>query len=452
MLSHGSMAFKIFVVVCLFMSLTAGTDESTSSEDLQPLKPKLVIYPQGLRNGNNHYLVRRVEETLNLTCRVESPEGFILPVFNMSWDVPKKAQNSPIRVLKNQSVNALNLIVHQLQPYDEGEYECEAESSDTVIPLKTFVNVIIKKKGSCGDKLFLCNVGSCIPPRYVCDGKRDCSDGKDESLEVCGTDKPCRDKLSCEDGRCIPVSWCCQQLVDNNCTVKNRLQCCHQLNKPYSDHDYVTDQQRFSDMTFLQTTIYTVIGCAMAFMFIVTILVIAICRVHMKRSMMSRYPVPPRGAATVIPPPNIHHHSSLQAEHLPYYDLDLYLNRAALSDTISAPGLLVTYNINNGVQFVGHPIDPPPYCEVIASPPREGPPPPYASREDLGGESEALLPSGTTSPNTSELAAAESEVLLPRGRNQQAHENGTRNVQPSSSSSLVTRRRESVIYVEPQTE
>ena len=49
---------------------------------------------------------------------------------------------SPIRVLKNQSVNALNLIVHQLQSYDEGEYECEAESS--AIQLKTLINVVIK--------------------------------------------------------------------------------------------------------------------------------------------------------------------------------------------------------------------------------------------------------------------------------------------------------------------
>lgn len=28
----------------------------------------------------------------------------------------------------------------------------------------------------------------------------------------------------------------------------------------YMDPDFITDQQRFSDMTFLQTTIYTVIG------------------------------------------------------------------------------------------------------------------------------------------------------------------------------------------------
>lgn len=61
---------------------------------MQSVKPKLAIYSDGAGNkGSNRYLVRRVEETLNLTCRVESPKGIILPKFNMSWDVPKKSQN-----------------------------------------------------------------------------------------------------------------------------------------------------------------------------------------------------------------------------------------------------------------------------------------------------------------------------------------------------------------------
>lgn len=72
-----------------------GTEESPSNEDLKSFKPKLAIYPEGIMNGNNRYLMRRVEDTLNLTCRVAFPEGIILPIpiFNMSWDVPKKSQN-----------------------------------------------------------------------------------------------------------------------------------------------------------------------------------------------------------------------------------------------------------------------------------------------------------------------------------------------------------------------
>lgn len=43
----------------------------------------------------------------------------------------------------------------------------------------------------------------------------------------------------------------------------------------------------------------------------------------------------------------------------------------------------MTYNINNGVQFVGRPVEPPPYSEIAPVPPREGPPPPYVSQENL---------------------------------------------------------------------
>lgn len=62
------------------------------------------------------------------------------------------------------------------------------------------------------------------------------------------------------------------------------------------------------------------------------------------------------------------------------------INRPFVSPTdeiTHTPGFLVTYNINNGVQFVGRPVNPPPYCEVVSTPPREGPPPPYISHENL---------------------------------------------------------------------
>lgn len=119
----------------------------------------------------------------------------------------------------------------------------------------------------------------------------------------------------------------------------------------------------------------------MAFMFIVTIIIIAICRVHIRRNPLSRCPAASnrnltngRGNANL--PANFHG--------LPFYDLDLYFNRPGFNnDLMSVNPLLVTYNINNGVQFVGRPIDPPPYCEIVASPPREGPPPPYASQENI---------------------------------------------------------------------
>lgn len=48
------------------------------------------------------------------------------------------------------------------------------------------------------------------------------------------------------------------------------------------------------------------------------------------------------------------------------YDLDIYLNRSCMMDNFSSPAFLITYNINNGVQIVGHAVDPPPYSKVSA--------------------------------------------------------------------------------------
>lgn len=126
-------------------------------------------------------------------------------------------------------------------------------------------------------------------------------------------------------------------------------------------------------------------GCGMAFLFIVTILVIAICRVHMKRSSLHTRCHGIRGG--VIHAGNRaahHHHHALQ--NVPLYDVDVLLNHTSYpraSSVSPQSGSVVTLNINNGVQFVGRPVDPPPYCEVVSSPPRDGPPPSYASLENL---------------------------------------------------------------------
>jgi len=99
----------------------------------------------------------------------------------------------------------------------------------------------------------------------------------------------------------------------------------------------------------------------MAFMVIVTILVIAICRVHMKRTLMAGATITPDNCAA--------------NGHRRIYDVDFLLAHPR--------PLVVTYNINTGVRIVDRPIDPPPYSEVLSTPPPEGPPPPYFSHENL---------------------------------------------------------------------
>ncbi|XP_067012789.2 uncharacterized protein [Anabrus simplex] len=356
------------------------------------------IYPKEMTKG---HLIRRIDDTLNLTCVVVSDNNTRSNDVKITWTTPSHSRNSQHRITYVEERNKVILMVEKLQETDSGEYKCQAVTGSDHSPLTEVVRVNVKKqkKQRCTENFFQCmSTGLCIPRIYLCDGTKDCKDGGDEAETICGRD-PCEGKIKCSNGRCIPYSWCCYEDMDPNCTVKIRHDCCPKLTAGDMDADHgypPSDQQRFSDMGFLQTTIYTVIGCAMAFMFIVTILVIAICRVHMKRSLLSRCPGARLQTGRLGARGGPHHHHAMQ--HVPLYDLDVFLNRPDMSPH---SGLLVTYNINNGVQFVGRPVDPPPYCEVVAAPPREGPPPPYASHESLvtpgmavseePGESDSLL-------------------------------------------------------------
>ncbi|XP_068097693.1 basement membrane-specific heparan sulfate proteoglycan core protein isoform X5 [Hyperolius riggenbachi] len=59
-----------------------------------------------------------------------------------------------------------------------------------------------------------CSNGQCIPRDYLCDGERDCKDGRDE-LD-CGTPSPCEpNEFKCRNGRCALKLWRCDG--DNDC-------------------------------------------------------------------------------------------------------------------------------------------------------------------------------------------------------------------------------------------
>ncbi|KAK6621767.1 hypothetical protein RUM44_001574 [Polyplax serrata] len=338
--------------------------------------------------GGQNVRFYKVEETLNLTCSFKN-ETF-LPNVKLSWIPPQKVSSSTNHVVTRFISNHLVLTIENLQENDSGDYKCVAVHNG--IPYfisENTVKISVKnKKKDCSDSMLQCSVGICIPKRYTCDGVIDCHNGEDESPTHCGPGNPCDNKLMCPDNRCIPFSWCCELHRESNCTTKNKPMCCSHVEKLTRDVDndlgYQFDQQRFNDMGFLQTTVYTVIGCAMAFMFIVTIIVIAICRVHVRRTLLSRCPTVNRNM-TLGRGDNSQMN---QLNGLSFYDLDQYFNRSGLSrnNLMSINPLLVTYNINNGVQFVGRPVDPPPYCEIVTSPPKEGPPPPYVSHEDLTNE------------------------------------------------------------------
>ncbi|XP_021936782.1 uncharacterized protein LOC110838165 isoform X2 [Zootermopsis nevadensis] len=357
---------------------------------------------------------------LNLTCKVTSASNISVPRFEIAIHTPYYSQNSMNRVLQNKGYNTVNIVVQNLQESDSGDYKCEAINDEEQMQFHLALLVIVKHK-KCGPHFFQCLNGVCIMRRYLCDGFRDCRDGEDEYEEECGPN-PCKSKLHCDDHRCIPIDWCCDTYHDSNCTVRVLPSCCLQLSKSIMDLDAYANEpppQGLSDMGFLQNTLYTVVGCSMAFMFIVTILVVAICRVHMKRSLLLSRCSGARSGNRA--PQQHHHHHGLQ--HMPLYDLDVRLNRSLYPHSSSVSphtGLSVTYNINNGVQFMRRPMNPPPYCEIVASPPREGPPPPYISHENLpcaGPEARSIA------HNSADDIPGERDSLLDSGRGLESIEN-----------------------------
>ncbi|KAF5279866.1 hypothetical protein FQA39_LY18211 [Lamprigera yunnana] len=145
----------------------------------------------------------------------------------------------------------------------------------------------------CGTNKFKCVANNfCIKSHYVCDGKADCGDASDENHVMCHGD-PCYDKLQCEDGRCIPKSWCCDRHTDALCDVIIRHSCCPPLVNPYDFNPLYTQENisviethRSSGSKYLFITICVVSALLsfVLFLFIIS----KICGFHNKWRSPSR--------------------------------------------------------------------------------------------------------------------------------------------------------------------
>ena len=217
---------------------------------------------------------------------------------------------------------------------------------------------------------------------------------------------------------------CCDPQLNASCPFVP--QCCAALiesNRRFYRQG-VTDSH---DIRFLHSTIYTIIGCVVAFMLILLLAAFAICRFHVKRRWSLRYYSSSSRSGAAEPPPldsnramrgeilsslNVRsgHHvrTSFQGRttrgaarpHPPItlHDLDMYFaslrnvdstNEASAGSTGHGS---ITYNINNGVQIVGAP---PPYSQEpsnndanhgaagpVPSNATGEPPPPYVAEEN----------------------------------------------------------------------
>ncbi|XP_030763846.1 low-density lipoprotein receptor class A domain-containing protein 3-like [Sitophilus oryzae] len=151
--------------------------------------------------------------------------------------------NEAVRNSEVKEINKSERKFDPLQAEDQGKYICISRKFNLHKAVKILVRDEIKRRykkpmyetSYCNEHMFQCvSTGVCIIQHYVCDGVADCKDGSDESVATC-TKNPCKDKIPCDDGRCIPMMWCCDRHHDPNCNVTVRPKCCHGLPDSYEE-------------------------------------------------------------------------------------------------------------------------------------------------------------------------------------------------------------------------
>lgn len=135
--------------------------------------------------------------------------------------------------------------------------------------------------GFCNEKMFKCKTyEGCIMPHYVCDRKPDCKDGSDESYETCKGD-PCKDKLQCDDGRCIPMYWCCDRHHDLECNVTYPPTCCQLLSEPYEELEYGYVPVNLTQATGNGTRYIFISLCILATIFSIVLMLLILSKVFL---------------------------------------------------------------------------------------------------------------------------------------------------------------------------
>jgi len=163
--------------------------------------------------------------------------------------------------------------------------------------VKKILKVLVEpRRGNCQPGQYQCEGKEkyCIATRHRCDGQNDCPAGDDESELFCGPN-PCKGKLTCPDlnFRCIdPTEYCCNPDTNPNCQFT--YACCeaileyslqrqlgHQLEKKQQQLTNDSKQDcRESDLAYLHSTVYTILGCAIDLIVIVIALGVAIGWLH----------------------------------------------------------------------------------------------------------------------------------------------------------------------------
>ncbi|XP_048341569.1 low-density lipoprotein receptor class A domain-containing protein 3 isoform X3 [Sphaerodactylus townsendi] len=234
----------------------------------------------------------------------------------------------------------------------DGLPDCFDESDEKECP---------KAKSKCGSTFFPCASGNhCIIGRFRCNGFEDCPDGSDE--ENCTNPLLCSTaRFHCRNGLCIDKSFVCDN--QNNCQDNSDEESCENVQESGSDQDYVTTEPQ---LLYYPSITYAIIGSSAIFVLVVALLALVLHHQRKRNNLMT------------LPVHRLQH--------------PVLLSRLVVLD--HPHHCSVTYNVNNGVQYMSNqayhrPPDldsPPSYSEAVLDQSRppwfDLPPPPYSSESE----------------------------------------------------------------------